>query len=943
MRQFAAHRRPVAWQARRTTTQPTTVAASVDNDEEALEKAFKHQEGRFGVIELGDENLPYVANRRLLRPKDGAGERALQDAFAAVERRPEVWDVLLDGANTDERHRGADEAAFRLTYPFSPALVSTLRSLASVMQRERTALKVMQQMLVERRDTLTTADLIPVGDAYQHIVEGTSALDPQAAALFRSASKLYAEKLRPLILRRLDLDEQQVSGADVPTRFVAADRLAKTLLLSAVAPNVPALKALTGSRLASLNHGSIVSMLPGGEAAQVLSTVRNWAQDVPEIHLEGDERNPTIRVQLADVDYESIVERAKGEDTEGRRRELLKALVAESLDLDTGRTELQGVHRHSIVWRGSRREVEVVFGNVRDVSWLPDDHFRASPGLWRIVIDHPFDEPGHSTSEDVERLELFSARAFNERTIVWLPRFLSDERLRNLRRLVILTWLLDGSGERWQSHADHLNETDRALAKSILESQRSALRRELETAIQQAYGAATPTSGTLVDDPSHTRVLHSLTHLLEPAHPVGATLGLAFEHLVGQAYEATYPGHPRFEPGDTEIRVKDLKAVAAHIDRAMAERDHRVELQGDVAAVRRVVTPLGVGTAAEMHYILTDDRFVPWGTEIERALGRRAQAGVEPEAPVTVRELREWIAAVQPSPGLRAEVADLVVIAWAALRQRVWWAHGVAIPVPDPGSLQPTMELRTQQLPSAAEWAGAVDAAGGLLGVVGSAYLTPTAVAELAGQVKAKAGPLAGSAAGLPAAIEQAATRLGMPPAEFQRLVTARESLDLAQRLRQLDGLALVQALAQTPLAGRAAPAGRSLTSADEVTRRLGGFAWGRLDPLLAAESGEGECADRAAGILHALRDALRADELTQPIGRALQTAEDAAFAWLSDCGGPPGPPAPPGPAPAPDARPRGRGVRAAHGSDEQVLREVTTFLADHRDQAVEVTWRVIP
>ena len=40
------------------------------------------------------------------------------------------------------------------------------------MQRERTALKVMQRMLVDRRDTLTIDDLIPVGDAFDYIVEG---------------------------------------------------------------------------------------------------------------------------------------------------------------------------------------------------------------------------------------------------------------------------------------------------------------------------------------------------------------------------------------------------------------------------------------------------------------------------------------------------------------------------------------------------------------------------------------------------------------------------------------------------------------------------------------------------------------------------------------------------------------------------------------------------
>jgi hypothetical protein len=80
-------------------------------------------------------------SRGALRPINDAAAIGLQDAFRSLERRPEVWDVLLDGVNTDARHRGADEEPFRLTYPFSPALVSTLRSLASVMQRERTAIK----------------------------------------------------------------------------------------------------------------------------------------------------------------------------------------------------------------------------------------------------------------------------------------------------------------------------------------------------------------------------------------------------------------------------------------------------------------------------------------------------------------------------------------------------------------------------------------------------------------------------------------------------------------------------------------------------------------------------------------------------------------------------------------------------------------------------------
>ena len=661
-------------------------------EQEALDRAFRHQEGRFSTIVLGDDNLPFVANRRLLRPRGPEAHRELESAFRAIDRREAVWDVLLDGVNTDERHRGADEEAFRLTYPFSPALVSTLRSLASVMQRERTALKVMQQMLVERRDTLTIEEMLPVGDSFDLVVQGQSgqALDPQAAALFRSANKLYTEKLRPLLLDKHDVDERTLAEdpGKVPAAFRTDDRLAKTLLLSAVAPNVPALKSLTASRLASLNHGSIVSPLPGGEASLVLSKVRTWARDVPRSTSAVDDRNPTIRVQLSEVDYESIVERAKGEDNEGRRRELLKDLVSESLGLELGRPDMHGAYRHEIIWRGSRRLVDVVFGNVRDRSWLSDDHFFNAPDTWRVIVDHPFDDAGHSSAEDLERLDDMQSRGFQARTLVWLPRFLAEDRIRDLRRLVILSWLLDGTGDRWRTHADHLNETDRALAKGILESQRNTLRRSLEDAIQQAYGAASVRPGVLLDDEAHDRTLVSLDRSFAPSNPVGATLNAAFEHLLAQAFEATFPGHPEFQPSDVEVKTRDLKAVAAHVARAVAHPDKRVELHGDIPAVKRVAEPLGVGTATETHYLFGDDRFSPWGTEIERALGRREQeSGAGSTEPVSVAELRDWIEAVRPSQGLRPEVADLVIIAWAALRQRAWFSTGAPCPpCPTPGA-----------------------------------------------------------------------------------------------------------------------------------------------------------------------------------------------------------------------------------------------------------------
>jgi len=915
--------------------------------QEALDQAFRHQEGRFAQIALGDDNLAFVANRRLLRPRDDAAARLLDDAFRQLDRRPAVWDVLLDGVNTDEQHRGADEVAFRRTYPFSPALTSTLRSLASVMQRERTALKVMQQMLVDRRDVLSVDDVIPVGDAFDYIVAGQAgqALDAQVASLFRAAEKLYAEKLRPLLLQPYGLSEHDLAaGAPVPSGLVADERLAKTLLLSSVAPYVPALKGLTAGRLASLNHGSIVSPLPGGEATAVTAKVRTWSKSVPEIKVDADQRNPIIRVVLSDVDYESVVERAQGEDNEGRRRELVKALVTDSLGLALDPQDALGAQRHRLVWRGSGREVDLVFGNVRDSSWLTDDHFRARPQAWRVVIDVPFDEAGHSSAEDVDRLDRLIAGNFASRTLVWLPRFFSAERMRDVRRLVILNWLLDGSGERFTGYADHLSETDRGVARAILESQRTTLKHTLERAIGVAYDAAAPTRADDVQiDAAHDRVLTSLDRSFTPQPPVAATLGGAFTALMQQAFDATYPGHPHFEPSDREVTRRELTQVLAHVTRALATPDGRVPLEGDIAAVRRIANPLGVGWAAETHFLMGDDRFSQWGPAFERALGARGQ---DPSAPITVGEARGWIDALTPARGLKPEVSDLVILAWAALRRRAWFQRGAAIPAPGPGELRPEMELREQPMPTTTEWKTATDLAGHLFGVSAGAYLTPAEVASFAEKVKTAAQARYQPAYRLETALVDARQQLGRTdqPAAG-RLATARAAAALCDRLRQLGGVELIRGLASAALP-EAVKAGRSLGSAEGVVTALGGFEWDRLEPLRQAARGEGPAADRASAIVGAVEAAVEDDEFTTPIGPALRKADREIFDWMADQVRVPPPvqaPAPDReqPAPGPGLPPvRGRRVLRPGEPVSVVAAELEEFRARHAGRQVSVEWR---
>ena len=122
-----------------------------DNLAGALQLQFadvlKYWEARFHKITLEDRNLPVIAKKRILKPRNDVARNTLEAAFSEVQReRADVLSTLLTTT--------ADREMFRQVYPFTPALIQTLIAVSSVLQRERTALKLMLQLLVDRRDEL---------------------------------------------------------------------------------------------------------------------------------------------------------------------------------------------------------------------------------------------------------------------------------------------------------------------------------------------------------------------------------------------------------------------------------------------------------------------------------------------------------------------------------------------------------------------------------------------------------------------------------------------------------------------------------------------------------------------------------------------------------------------------------------------------------------------
>lgn len=844
----------------------------------AVGDTFRWWEGRFDRIGLQASDLPEIAHKRLLQPRTTEAADAVAAAVAQLKSHKQSWDALLtDGA-------GADEAAFAKIYPFSPALVDTLVALSGLLQRERTALKVMAQLLVSGRDELTLADVIAVGDLFDVMVAGDDQpLTDEMRHHFDVARRLYRDKLRPVLLETHRLTDADAAALPRTAPFRNDDRLVKTLLIAALAPGVPALKNITASKLAALNHGSVKAFVPGTEAVEVLRKVRGWAQQVGELTV-GEGSDPVIGLQLSGVDYEQILELVAIEDTDSARRTLLRRLVFDQLAVpDPGLFNQVPVN---VLWRGTKRELDVVFGNIRDESGLPDDLLRAQGDRWKLVVDYPFDEGDHGPQEDVNRFGRLRSGDVQSRTVGWVPRFLTRARQDDLGTLVRLEHLLGGTGEAFDRNAQQLPVDQRPIARQMLANKRSALRAKLDDAIKQAYGVAARDDADV--DASHGSFdqFPSLDPGLEQVQPpVGATLGDAMRSLADQMLSSQYPQHPRFEQ---EVRKADLVVVLDHVEQAVQSggRVDPVE-QSKRPALRRVANQLKVGEAFENHYAFSAELF-PFRNDFLR---RAAEEGL---TEIPVPRIRAWLA----DRGLQKDVQNLLVLAWARLDDKQFARHGATVAVRALEQVTDDLVLRDPQLPADEPWRVAVDRAAILFGVHVAPLKTAANLARLGEQVREKAGTFSGGTASLVAELQRHKTTLGLQDTS-PRLLSALLGNELVGKLHhERDDLTLVAVLAEAGVPSEPQPLAHAIATAERVAGALRAATWQVLDAVAGMDT------PAALDALAPLRAAADHEELHDALEPALRLAVQRATELLvkpvpvppPGSGATPGPTPPPGP-----------------------------------------------
>lgn len=889
--------------------------------------ALRHWEGRFHKITLEDRNLPAIAEKRVLKPKDDYAKEQLDAAFAqSIKVRQEVMNTLLTTKY--------DRDIFRKVYPFSPALVDTLIGVSSVLQRERTALKVMMLLLVAQRETLQLGDIVPVGDLFDTIAHGDEAFSQDMALQFDNAKRLYHQKLLPLLERQHNIRQEEVETLPFsdPRRvaFRADDRLVKTLLLAALVPGVESLKGLNASRLAALNHGTI-KVPPGGtEGALVLQRCKAWAAEVGEIKIGDEAANPSIRVQLTGVDTERIIEQARREDNHGNQIRLVRQMIFDQMGIED-RDEF--FLMHPFAWRNTERTCEVVFGNIRS---LPDSSLESGGSDWKLVIDFPFDEPGHTPHDDVARLQKFREdHPGGTRTLAWVPAFLRPNTRSDLGLLVILEHIL--TGERFDGYASILPFQDRPVAKALLENQRSQLRQRVLHHLEVAYGIDRQTTDSIDTAHELTEQFQSLWPPFDPQPPVAVNLKDAMQKLLEQALEHQYPAHPKFE---APPKGANLKKVYDEVHRATEEADGRVEVERPLRPlIRAVANPLLLGEMHETHFVLGQY----WKNHFNPKI-------VEAGGTASVSQLRGWIDLPRPM-GLPKPVQNLVILIFAAQTNRGFYLHGA--PAEATLTTMPdAMELKTWVGPPEEKWKLAVQRAGSIFGLAPSPLLSAANVAELGQSAKNLADAAQAACRNLCRALRDRLEKLGLPAADAPRLKTATAVLGLVDRLIAAQQNDVVGLVANAQCVSSEAAMGKSLKSAGDLVERLDATTWSIFDDVLQLpEAYQTEAREIRAAVC----EGLQADEYAVALAATLRDAQARAVRLLSEAAKSKRPPQPdfqaePGAGPRPPMAPpkpgkttvsEGREEGLVADKAENLFQRLQKDLQGGPRRKLSISWRI--
>ncbi|MEQ1502006.1 MAG: DUF6079 family protein [Myxococcota bacterium] len=494
-------------------------------DESKIHEHLDHHAKRFEVTKLQDVELRHIVRGRVLRPRDRPAVAAAVAALA--ERHQKVLPALLAGADIDY---------LRDVYPFHPALIEMLVDVTSLMQRERSALRLLYELLVLHYPNLPLGEFLPVGSAFAAIFPESGVEASKKVELMQDIHHQYWSRLAPAMARMAE-----AAGAEfTDERRRALDQLVKTVLLAEVSPRLKQ-GGLTIERLVQLNAVDVEGETFRGQV-RVAETdlLALSSQHIADLQIAGTGKTAIVRYVLGRVRLTEYLNRARSKvDNPAQRFKVFWNALRPALGVDGVKGFEDGGPNDGewdLTWRRTKRRGRIKLGNVREMSY---DDFMPPDGGFRVLVDYPWDEPGHTVDED--RLRATNVRKNKGLlfTVCWLPRHLSPAELGVLTELAAVRYVLSSAGQE-DLLADMPVPGDRSKLLDQANVRSKTLEAQLEELLREVY-VRHGEFCALISDVDRSRPRETLAENLE--------------HISTLLMDRQYPQHPNFlaEPKKADL------------------------------------------------------------------------------------------------------------------------------------------------------------------------------------------------------------------------------------------------------------------------------------------------------------------------------------------------------------------------------------------------------
>ena len=480
-----------------------------DGSEQQIRESMDFHKDRFPeTTDLSDIELVPVVQHRVLRPQPG------MDAVLT-----EVVEATLGGLSHEVRETLLHDLTvqdFRNVYPFHPALMRTLMDVSVRLSRERTAIRLLYELLILRHPDLPVGSLVPYTSIFDLVFgEGSNiSSDSLKKDELDAVRETYYGRLAPIISGAYG-ESEQARRAHLIVKSALLCGLSKTMR-----------DAVTVERILHLNYQDLRGRTPFGSyqaIAQILAELDNRSELV---HFTPNPANPALGVvsitlaegaQLSDV--------LKRVQVNWRQRlDACVGLMKEVMECPIQNAEIPNYER---IWRGSRRRGRVRFANVAALS--TNDLQIANGDEFTLFVDYPFDnEAGRTRADDLQVIQRAGDRLPRIPIGFWLPAEFAPDDLRDLDEYARL---LEIEGNPALYFEDY-GRTQRQALESKLVGQKGSKATALRKRLDEVYRGQDASVRFL--DPAITPSLDA------------ETVGSALDRIADAVCDRLYPYHPRF-------------------------------------------------------------------------------------------------------------------------------------------------------------------------------------------------------------------------------------------------------------------------------------------------------------------------------------------------------------------------------------------------------------